>query len=87
MIFWEYVRDAARAARKAGLRPTVVTNGYIQEQPLKEVLPLLEAVKVDLKSFREEFYRDQLRGKLEPVLKNARRSSAAPMSGSRSWFS
>lgn len=69
VIFWEYVRDAARAARKAGLAPTVVTNGYIQEQPLKEVLPLLEAVKVDLKSFREEFYRDQLRGKLEPVLK------------------
>jgi len=69
VIFWEYVRDAAQAARKAGLAPTVVTNGYIQEKPLKEVLPLLSAVKVDLKSFREKFYRDQLRGKLEPVLK------------------
>ena len=69
VIFWEYVRDAARAARKAGLAPTVVTNGYIQEKPLKEVLPLLRAVKVDLKSFREKFYREQLRGKLEPVLK------------------
>ena len=69
VVFWEYVRDAARAARKAGLAPTVVTNGYIEEKPLKEVLPLLRAVKVDLKSFREEFYRDQLRGKLEPVLK------------------
>jgi len=69
VIFWEYVRDAAQAARKAGLTPTVVTNGYIQEKPLKEVLPLLSAVKVDLKSFREKFYREQLRGKLEPVLK------------------
>lgn len=68
VIFWEYVRDAARAARKAGLAPTVVSNGYIQEQPLKEVLPLLKAVKIDLKSFREEFYRDQIRAKLEPVL-------------------
>jgi pyruvate formate lyase activating enzyme len=69
VVFWEYVRDAARAARKAGLRPTVVSNGYIQEQPLREVLPLLDAIKVDLKSFRESFYREQVRGKLEPVLK------------------
>ena len=69
VVFWEYVRDAARAARAAGLKPTVVSNGYIQEKPLKEVLPLLSAFKVDLKSFRESFYRDQIRGKLEPVLK------------------
>jgi pyruvate formate lyase activating enzyme len=69
VIFWEYVRDAAAAAKKAGLAPTVVTNGYIKEKPLKEVLPLLRAVKVDLKSFREAFYREQLRGELEPVLK------------------
>ena len=69
VIFWEYVRDTARAAKKAGLAPTVVSNGFIQEAPLREVLPLLDAVKIDLKSFREEFYRDQLRGRLEPVLK------------------
>jgi pyruvate formate lyase activating enzyme len=70
VVFWEYVRDAARAARKAGLAPTVVSNGYIQAKPLKEVLPLLRAVKIDLKSFREEFYRDQLRAKLKPVLES-----------------
>ena len=69
VVFWEYVRDAARAARKAGLRSTVVSNGYIQEQPLRDVLPLLDAVKVDLKSFRDQFYVEQVRGKLEPVLK------------------
>lgn len=69
VVFWEYVRDAAQAARKAGLKPTVVSNGYIQEHPLKEVLPLLDAVKVDLKSFRDTFYREQVRGTLEPVLK------------------
>ncbi|MEE4271042.1 MAG: AmmeMemoRadiSam system radical SAM enzyme [Thermoanaerobaculales bacterium] len=68
VVFWEYVRDAARAAGKAGLYPTVVSNGYIREEPLREVLPLLRAIKVDLKSFREEFYRDQLRGELKPVL-------------------
>jgi pyruvate formate lyase activating enzyme len=70
VIFWEYVRDAARAAIKAGLAPTVVSNGYIQPKPLQEVLPLLRAVKIDLKSFREEFYRDQLRATLKPVLES-----------------
>ncbi len=68
VIFWEYVRDVSREARKAGIRSLVVSNGYIQEKPLLEVLPLLEAYKVDLKSFREPFYRDVVRGHLKPVL-------------------
>ncbi len=68
VIFWEYVRDAAVAAGKAGLKPTVVSNGFIQEQPLKEVLPLLSAFKVDLKAFTEIFYEEQVRGRLKPVL-------------------
>jgi pyruvate formate lyase activating enzyme len=70
VVFWEYVRDAAIAARAAGLRPTVVSNGFIEERPLREVLPLLSAIKVDLKSFRDDFYREQVRGQLEPVLKS-----------------
>jgi pyruvate formate lyase activating enzyme len=69
VVFWEYVRDTAAAGKKAGLRTTVVSNGYIQEQPLKDVLPLLAAVKVDLKSFSEQFYRTMVRGELKPVLK------------------
>jgi len=69
VVFWEYVRDAAVAGRRLGVRSTVVSNGYIQEKPLREVLPLLTAVKVDLKAFREKFYRDLVRGELGPVLK------------------
>ena len=69
VVFWEYVRDVAIAANAAGLRPTVVSNGFIQEQPLREIVPLLSAIKVDLKSFSDEFYRQQVRGKLEPVLR------------------
>jgi len=69
VVFWEYVRDVAKAAKAAGLRPTIVSNGFIQEQPLRDVLPLLDAVKVDLKAFTETFYQEQVRGKLEPVLK------------------
>ncbi len=54
----------------SGVKPTVVSNGFIKEKALREVLPSLSAVKVDLKSFRDEFYRKQVRGKLEPVLKS-----------------
>jgi len=69
VVYWEYVRDTALAGRRMGLRMTVVSNGFIQEQPLKDVLPHLVAMKVDLKSFREEFYRELVRGELKPVLK------------------
>jgi pyruvate formate lyase activating enzyme len=69
VVFWEYVRDTAAACRQWGVRTVVVSNGYIQEQPLREVLPLLAGIKIDLKSFREPFYRDVVRGELKPVLK------------------
>jgi pyruvate formate lyase activating enzyme len=69
VVFWEYVRDTAVAGRRIGVRSTVVSNGYAQEQALKDVLPLLTAMKVDLKAFTERFYRELVRGELKPVLK------------------
>ena len=69
VVFWEYVRDVAAAANAAGLKPTVVSNGFIKEEALREVAPSLAAIKIDLKSFREKYYEEQIRGKLEPVLK------------------
>ncbi len=69
VVFWEYVRDTAAAGRAVGVRSAVVSNGYIQEKPLKEVLPLLAAMKVDLKAFSEKFYKDVVLGELKPVLK------------------
>ncbi len=84
VVFWEYVRDTAAAGRRLGVRTVVVSNGYIQEQPLADVLPLLAAVKVDLKSFREPFYRDVVRGELKPVLRRPRDHPEARPSGWRS---
>jgi pyruvate formate lyase activating enzyme len=69
VVFWEYVRDTAIAGRRLGVRSTVVSNGYAQEQALKDVLPLLAAMKVDLKAFSERFYHELVRGELKPVLK------------------
>lgn len=67
--FFEFLIDTARLAHKKGLKNVVVSNGYINPEPLKNVLPYVDAFNIDLKSFAPEFYKKQTKGKLEPVLK------------------
>lgn len=67
-IFFEYALDIARLARRQGLANVFVTNGYINEGPLKEIADYLDAANVDLKSFREEVYSRVCGGRLAPVL-------------------
>jgi pyruvate formate lyase activating enzyme len=67
-IFYEYVLDTAKLARKAGLKNIMVTNGYINQKPLKQLYKYIDAANVDLKGFTEEFYRDVCAGHLKPVL-------------------
>jgi len=68
VIFIEYMREIAVAARQSKLKNLMVSAGFVEQQPLGELLPLLDAVKIDLKSFSDAFYRDVCRGRLEPVL-------------------
>jgi pyruvate formate lyase activating enzyme len=68
LIGYEYVRDCAQMAREQGLKIVLVSNGYVHEQPLKELLPLIDAMNIDLKAFTEAFY-NKLSGHLEPVKK------------------
>ena len=68
IVFYEYMADCARAARDLGLGRLMISNGFIQAEPLRDLLPLLTAVKIDLKSFEEEFYRRVCNGRLQPVL-------------------
>ncbi|MBM3318365.1 MAG: AmmeMemoRadiSam system radical SAM enzyme [Candidatus Eisenbacteria bacterium] len=67
-IFYEYMRDIAAYTAPRGIRNVVVSNGYIQERPLRELAPHLSAYKVDLKAFTEEFYARQCNAELAPVL-------------------
>ena len=66
LVGYEYVRDCARLARQAGLCNVLVTNGTAAEGPWRELLPLLDAVNIDLKGFTESWYR-RLGGDLETV--------------------
>jgi pyruvate formate lyase activating enzyme len=72
-VFYEYVRDCAKAGRNAGVGSVMVSNGYIEEQPLRALAPLLTAVKIDLKAFTQDFYTQVCGGKLAPVLATLRR--------------
>ena len=68
VIFFEYMFDSSQLARKKGLRNVVVTAGYINPEPLADLLRVVDAVKVDLKAFNQNFYSEYVRGELQPVL-------------------
>ena len=67
VVWFEYVCDAAVAVRKRGLKNVLVTNGFINPEPFAELLPLMDAMNIDLKSFREPFYQDICGGELAAV--------------------
>ena len=67
IIWFEYVRECAALAHEAGLVNVMVSNGYIQERPLDELTPFIDAWNVDLKCFSEETYRTVLKGSLDSV--------------------
>ncbi|MEA3401185.1 MAG: AmmeMemoRadiSam system radical SAM enzyme [Armatimonadota bacterium] len=57
IIWYEYVRDTAQLAHQEGLKNVLVTNGLIQQEPLEELLPLIDAMNVDIKAMDDDFYR------------------------------
>jgi pyruvate formate lyase activating enzyme len=67
-IFFEYAYDVAKRAKKKGLSNIFVTNGYMSKEALELIHPYLDAANVDLKSFREEFYKKVCHGHILPVL-------------------
>jgi len=67
-IWFEYLLEAAKAIKAKGLKNVLVTNGYVNEEPLVEVLPYIDALNIDLKAFDEDFYR-RIGGHLKPVLR------------------
>jgi len=75
LVHFEYVMDAAKEARKAGLKNVLVSNGYLNPEPTEELLPFLDAANIDLKAWNEEFYRREVKGSFQPVLEFIRRAS------------
>ncbi len=76
-VWFEYLMDAGKLMQEAGIRNVLVTNGMLNPEPLSELLPLISAMNIDLKSIRPEFYRDYVKGDLETVLGTIRAARKA----------
>jgi pyruvate formate lyase activating enzyme len=72
-VYFEYARDTAEKAARAGLKNVFVTNGYTEVDPVEAIRPWLDGANVDLKSFRDAFYRRVCKARLRPVLETLRR--------------
>ena len=67
-IWHEFAMDASRVAKKKGLYTVFVSNGYINEEPLRDISDYLDAINVDVKGFTGEFYKNICKAGLNPVL-------------------
>lgn len=71
-VFYEYAEACAQGAVARGIKNVFVTNGFICEEPLRQLQGVLHAANVDLKGFDPQFYRKVVGGKLESVLHSLR---------------
>ncbi len=67
LMWFEYLLDAGKAVRDAGGKNILVTNGLINEDPLLEILPLVDAMNIDLKTMNADVYKKTLKGDLDAV--------------------
>lgn len=77
LIGYEYVYDTARLAREQGLKNVLVTNGFINREPLEKLLPYIDAMNIDVKAFNDDFYKNICAGSLSPVKDVVKLSAAA----------
>ncbi len=76
-IWFEYIKDAAPLIKDKGLKVVLVTNGYINPIPQKEILPYIDAMNIDLKAFTDDFYIKYTGGHLLPVLNSIERAKSS----------
>jgi pyruvate formate lyase activating enzyme len=67
-VFYEYMLETARLAREVGLRNVVISAGFFNPEPLWELCKAVDAIKIDLKGYDEDFYREVCDAELGPVL-------------------
>jgi len=68
ITFYEYMYDTAGIAHKKGIGNLLISNGYINEEPLRTLAPRIDAANIDLKAFSNDIYMKLTAGTLEPIL-------------------
>ena len=69
IAFYEYMLDTAKLARQKGIKNVLVSNGYINESPLREIAKYLDAAVIDVKAFSDSTYQKLTNGSIFPVFK------------------
>jgi len=72
LINYEFVYETAQLAHKHDLKNVLVTNGFINPEPFKQLLPFIDALNVDIKSINPSFYTKYCKGLLSPVLETCK---------------
>ena len=68
LVGYEFVRDTAKLIHEAGMKNVLVSNGTAGKKVLREILPFIDAMNIDLKSFSEKTYREVLKGDLKETM-------------------
>lgn len=71
-VFLEYALDVMKLAKDKSLKNNFVSNGFMTSEAAKLVIPYLDTINIDLKSFSDEFYQKNCRARLQPVLETAK---------------
>ncbi len=69
-IFYEYMLDTAKLAKKSGIKNTLISNGFINPLPLKLLCKFIDGANIDLKSIKDDFYKKICSGRVEPILES-----------------
>lgn len=72
LTWFEYIKETGGLANEKGLKNVLVTNGMINEEPFMEILPLIDAMNIDLKSMNSDIYKRVVKGNLNTVLNTIR---------------
>lgn len=77
IIWFEYMKEVAELVKKEGLYTAIVSNGYVNSEPLDEIMEFTDAFNIDLKAFNSSFYRKLTGAELEPVKKSLKQITKA----------
>jgi pyruvate formate lyase activating enzyme len=74
-IWYEFVLETAELAKRERLSNVLVTNGYVNLEPLEKILPFIDAMNIDIKSIEDKFYINTCGGRVGPVLEAIKKSN------------
>jgi pyruvate formate lyase activating enzyme len=80
-VFYEFMLETAMLAKNSKIKNVMVTNGFINEAPLRDILKFIDAFNVDLKTFRDNTYKEVIGGRLDVLIDNLE-----IIAKSRSWL-